>query len=282
MDLPTLNAELGAFAPAADLSDLASLSLRGEFLFPVPSILTANPKLLGYYRLLLGFSQKELFVKAKLGRFKPMEEKGAMSPAVAEELPDLCRAFAARASELLRELGPERFSVEFLDDLTLLTVGPQLRGSNNTKIGKLANQAVFDLIHSIVAHGIEKETPTRLEIRMSSGRKAIIAFSPDPDITIVEEARKIVAIEVKGGGDKSNIWNRLGEAEKSHQSAKQKHFVEFWTIHNVPDLDLALAREKSPTTNQFYSLRDMVPGSEELGRFRADVISRVGIASQPI
>lgn len=59
LELTTVNAELDEFAPAADLKRLASFGLRGEFLFPVPALLKANPKLLGYYRLLLGFSQKE-------------------------------------------------------------------------------------------------------------------------------------------------------------------------------------------------------------------------------
>jgi len=66
--------------------------------------------------------------------------------------------------------------------------------------------------------------------------------------------KSVVAIEIKGGADKSNIWNRLGEAEKSHQSARQHGFVEFWTIYNVPELDQAKAKEKSPTTTRFYSL----------------------------
>src|SRR5438045_2950819 len=50
-----LNAELEEFAPADDLQRLAALGLRGEFVFPVPSLLRANPRLLGYYRLLMGF-----------------------------------------------------------------------------------------------------------------------------------------------------------------------------------------------------------------------------------
>src|SRR4051812_22440199 len=57
LELTIVNEELDAFVPAADLQRLASLALRGEFLFPVPSLLVANPRLLGYYRLLLGFSQ---------------------------------------------------------------------------------------------------------------------------------------------------------------------------------------------------------------------------------
>ena len=82
----------------------------------------------------------------------------------------------------------------------------------------------------------------------ASRRKVIITFSSDPDISIFEQIsvnklKNVVAIEIKGGADKSNIWNRLGEAEKSHQSAKRRGFVEFWTIYNVPSLNLAKARE---------------------------------------
>ena len=284
LNLATVNAELDAFAPAADLKLMASLGLRGEFLFPVPAVLIASPKLLGYYRLLLGFSQKELFNKGKLGRFKSMEEKGLIPPKLQAEIPELCHAIAGRASELLHGVGPERFSLELLDDLTLLTLGPQLRGGNNTKIGRLANQAVFDLIKSVVAHSIKKETPSKLELSNASLRKVIISFSTDPDISVVEEdsaksRRKTVAIEIKGGADQSNIWNRLGEAEKSHQSAKQSGFVEFWTIYNVPHLDLAKAHEKSPTTNRFYSLQELTnPNSEMLNDFRDRLISLVGIA----
>ena len=216
-----------------------------------------------------------------------MEEKGVMSARAEPDIRDLCKAFSERASELLQAISVERFSLELLDDLTLLTLGPQLRGSNNTKIGQLANQAVFELIHSLVGHAVEKETSSRLQLRNASKRKVTIAFSADPDISVVEEAskssrRNIVAIEIKGGADQSNIWNRLGEAEKSHQSAKQSGFVEFWTIYNVPQLDLGKAREKSPTTNRFYSLRDLLlPKSEALDDFRDRLISSVGITASP-
>lgn len=284
LDLSTLNVELDAIAPAADLKALASLGVRGEFVFPTPSLLRANPRLLGYYRLLLGFSQKEFFSKSGLGRFKGMEERANLSARCDAELADLCGAFAERASELLADIGVARVSLDLLDDLTLLTLGPQLRGSNNTKIGKLANQAVFEIIHRIVAHAIESKTDTRLELRNASKRKVIIAFSSDPDISLVEEAsakarRNIVAIEIKGGADQSNIWNRLGEAEKSHRSAKARGFVEFWTIYNVARLDLPKAREKSPTTNRFYSLLELLTaGSDSLEDFRDRILSLVGIA----
>jgi hypothetical protein len=210
LDLSQLNAELDAFASAEDLKKLASLGVRGEFVFPVPSLLRENPRLLGYYRLLLGYSQKEFFNKGKLGRFAGMEEKGKLSSRISDEIDELCLAFCQRASELLNDIGIARVSLDFLEDLTLLTLGPQLRGSNNTKIG------------------------------------------------------------------------RLGEAEKSHQSAKQRGFVEFWTIYNVPTLDLSKAHEKSPTSNRFYSLPELLtPTCAAFEDFRGRLMSLVGIAVGP-
>lgn len=46
------------FARTENLSLLASKGLRGEIVFATPIILKSNPYLLGYYRLLLGYSQK--------------------------------------------------------------------------------------------------------------------------------------------------------------------------------------------------------------------------------
>lgn len=99
-DLAQLNSELDAFTTAADLKKLASLGVRGEFVFPVPSLLRQNPRLLGYYRLLLGYSQKEFFNKGKLGRFAAMEARGKLSARTDAEIDDLCAAFCQRASEI--------------------------------------------------------------------------------------------------------------------------------------------------------------------------------------
>ena len=151
----------------------------------------------------------------------------------------------------------------------------------------LSGKQVFEIIQQIVKHAIVGSTDSCLELLNASRRKVVIAFSADPDISIFEEIaagklKNVVAIEIKGGGDKSNIWNRLGEAEKSHQSAKRLGFVEFWTIYNVPNLNLRKAREKSPTTNRFYSLIELSSStSEEFSDFRDTLMSLVGIASAP-
>lgn len=265
------------------MNELASHGIRGELLFPVPCLLEANPRLIGYYRLLLGFSQKELYYKGGLGRFASMEKRGTISPDIREELSELCKAFCMRSSELISGLGIQSLSAPMIDELTLLTLGPQLRGSNNTLIGRLANDAVFQIIQSIVNPSVIKRTNSRLELENAAGRKVVIAFSADPDISIVERTsdggtRNIIAIEIKGGEDQSNIWNRLGEAEKSHQSAKQSGFVEFWTIYNVGTLSLAKAREKSPTTNRFYALPELAKqAGDQYEDFRNRIASLVGI-----
>ena len=77
LDLRTINVELDALVPPNDLAQLASRGIRGELLFAVPCLLNANPKLLGYYRLLLGFSQKEFYNKSKLAWLEGLESKGA-------------------------------------------------------------------------------------------------------------------------------------------------------------------------------------------------------------
>jgi hypothetical protein len=283
IDLSCLNKELDGFAPKRDLQLLAANGIRGEFVFAIPLILRTKPNLLGYYRLLLGFSQKEFYSQSGLGRFKAMEMEGKLPPRAEREIEELTKALNNRASELLNEIGFENVTLNLLEELSLLTLGAQLRGGKNTRIGKLANRAVFEIIQQIAGGSLVAASNTSLELRNAAQRRVIISFSADPDISIREELapgklRDVVAIEIKGGTDKSNIWNRLGEAEKSHQSAKQRGFAQFWTIYNVDRLDLAKAREKSPTTQKFYNLRDLSSAaSPEFLDFRDQLIALLGI-----
>jgi hypothetical protein len=69
--------------------------------------------------------------------------------------------------------------------------------------------------------------------------------------------RQLIAIEVKGGTDFSNIHNRIGEAEKSHQKARAEGYAECWTVVNVDRIDLDMARRESPSTHRFYRLSDL-------------------------
>jgi len=286
IDLSKLDKELSSYVPQDSLKALAKRGLRGELVFPVPYLLETNPYLLGYYRLLLGFSRKE-FYKTKFGvsRFESMEKKGTLTKKNREVLPELCKGLIRSAVYLIEGIGVDRVSREMMDDLTLLTVGPQLRGGENVKKGIAGILVVFRTIYDIVKHAAISSSENKIEILNAAGRNVLIELSPDPDIVIREEIskgvyRNIIAIEVKGGMDFSNIHNRVGEAEKSHQKARAAGYTEFWTVLNTDRIDMNMVKKESPTTNRFYQLSALkLADSEEYKDFKDRVISLTGIPS---
>ena len=110
----------------------------------------------------------------------------------------------------------------------------------------------------------------------------MVQIASDPDITIQEvmgsgAIRYLIAVEVKGGRDFSNIHNRVGEAEKSHQKARADGFTECWTIVNVDRTDFGKAKRKSPSTDRFYRLSDLIDqGSPTYRDFRDRVQALTG------
>lgn len=62
-----IDPELHRLVPASSLNYLASLRLRGERVFPIPSLIRHAPQLIGYYRMLLGVSKKDFSQANKLG-----------------------------------------------------------------------------------------------------------------------------------------------------------------------------------------------------------------------
>jgi len=282
LEIPKIDAELGNFVSRKGLQKVAGWGLRGEIVFPVPCVLQANPKVLGYYRLLLGFSQKQFYgAQYGLGPLRSMEEKGLLSSGNAAFIPDLCQTLCASADLFVQ--GIDVLSQESVHELTLLTLGPQLRGGTLNTLGIRATMRIFDLISSIIKPSVVSGTDRSIRIQNAAGRPVRIEFASDPDICIREELpsgkfRNLVAIEIKGGRDYSNIHNRIGEAEKSHQKAKKGGYVECWTMVGVMELDMAIARRESPTTDRFYLIEKLTDErSTEFEDFRENLLSRVGI-----
>ncbi len=179
----------------------------------------------------------------------------------------------------------QKISANLLDDLTLLTLGPMLRGSANVRKGSAGIRTVFNAINEIVEAAVTSLSNSQITILNAAGRTVLIEFAADPDIIIREEMRtgqyrQLIAIEVKAGSDFSNIHNRIGEAEKSHQKAKSGGYVECWTVVNVDRTDITTAHRESPSTNRFYRTSDIVgaEGDDYLD-FRDRVISLTGIVS---
>lgn len=287
LDIAQIDQALNQYVPEQSLAALAGYGLRGELMFPVPPILAKNPYLLGYYRLLYGFSQKQFYsTDTGAGPFKPMEANGRFTDRHAEHLPKLCEALIPAGVRLLAGIEEHGFGGRLLEDLTVLSVGPQLRGGINAKRGVAEIENVIDEIHEIVKQSVVDKTPSRIVLLNAAGRRVFIETAPDPDITIRQEMaegelRTVVAMEVKGGSDFSNIHNRIGEAEKSHQKARAAGYVECWTVVNVDRFDEEMAQRESPSTDRFYRISDLskregAPYSD----FRNRIISLAGIVDQ--
>lgn len=279
LDISNMDMELAQYVPKYVLTKLASFGLRGETVFPVPLLLSQNPYLLGYYRLLYGFSQKEFYGKSGLGRFKLMEDKGRISLKSQGEIVKLCKVLIKSGTFLANEI--DNFSINLLHDLQLLTVGPQLRGSMNNEYGQIATQKTFNFLKELLKDYIVHFTPSNIEIQNEAGRNVVIKFSSDPDIAIIEKIstgwRYLVSIEIKGGKDISNIHNRIGEAEKSHQKSKTIGYFEFITILSI-DFDYEILKKESPTTNHFFNL-DKISHIDniEFTKFKAIISSILSI-----
>jgi len=282
LEITQIDQQLADLASHSSLRKVAGWGLRGELVFAVPCVVGTNPRLLAYYRLLLGFSQKQFYGnRYGFAPFKSMEYLGQISPGNMARLNELCKALCASAEVLVENV--QHLSRETVHELTLLTLGPQLRGGALNILGNRATRKVFDLISSLLSDEAVAEGERSLEVQNAAGRLVRVEFAADPDICIREELpsgrfRNLVAIEIKGGRDYSNIHNRIGEAEKSHQKAKSEGYVECWTMVGVAQLDMDLARRESPTTDRFYHIDQIVDSSsEEAGDFRENLLSRIGI-----
>ena len=278
LEITELDTELARYVPHERLGRVAAAGLRGERLFPVPLVLQKAPRLIGYYRLLYGISQKSFY--REFGPFKSMEDRGNISARALPDLASLCASLCETAWLLVENVAD--VDAARIRDLQLLTLGAQLRGGHLNKIGRVATAIVFKRIRAAIADSaIEEEDESYILVRNASALRVRIQFSTDPDIAISMELTSgfgnRLAVEIKGGTDVSNVHNRLGEAEKSHQKAQEQGFTEFWTIVNAP-VDEETARRESPTTQEFFQLSEIIdPSNSEWVRFRDELTSRLGI-----
>lgn len=259
----TVKEQLATYVPQDVQQILAAAGVRDEHVFPVPVVLAAKPTLIGYYRLLLGIPQKSFYKGGTgMGQFKSMESRGLLKPNKRPDLEGFCTAMAHSLAELVRQMSPQ-FSTRDVGELPLLTLGSQFQGGNNNTIGKQATLDVFVSVSELVKNHIQSEDTRTITLTNASGRKVVIALASDPDIRIQEEfepgqLRNKVAIEIKGGTDISNAHNRAGEAEKSHQKAKNQGFRDFWTLISKAGLNVDKLKSESPTTNSWFDVAQVL------------------------
>jgi hypothetical protein len=271
-----------AYVPAEAQKVLAEAGIRDEHVFPIPAVLEKKPTLVGYYRLLLGISQKRFYRKGTdMGPFKAMETRGVLNPKKRPDLEHFCTVMAGNLAELVSQISP-RITARDISELPLLMLGAQLYGSNNNAIGRQATREIFLSVAEIVGRYIVSRDAAKIMVRNASERKVVIALGSDPDIRIQEEfdgsLRNILAIEIKGGSDISNAHNRAGEAEKSHRKAKKQDFRECWTIISLTGVDPAMLRQESPTTDWWFDVAQVLAREGADWRdFRSRLAGAVGI-----
>jgi hypothetical protein len=285
LDPAVLKQQIGHFVSPAAQRILAAAGIRDEYVFPLPAVLEAKPSLLGYYRLLLGLPRKSFYTTATgMGRFRGMETRARVTERQKGALPELCQTLGEAFADLVLQMSPS-VTTRDVDELPLLTLGSYFQGRNNTEIGKEAIHNVFLNIVEVVRPHVVDQGESSVRIKNAAGRLVTISLASDPDVRIQEEfeeeTRNRVAIEIKGGTDKSNAYNRAGEAEKSHIKAKKQGFRDFWTIIATKGLDLTKLRQSSPTTNSWFdSAQVLGRQGDDWEEFRSRLSGEVGIPTR--
>jgi hypothetical protein len=263
-----LKQQITQYAPPDAQRILAGAAIRDEMVFPTPIVLEAKPTLIGYYRLRLGSPQKTFYGSATgLQRFKRMESDGVLTDRLRMALPDLCSGMSQSLAELVYQVSPQ-ITPRDVAELPLLTFGSFLQGQNNVAIGAQATKDVFLAVADIVRAFLQKHDERLLVVKNASNRVVRITLASDPDIRIEEESEgtsiRKVALEIKGGTDVSNVHNRAGEAEKSHQKARRRGFRDYWTIIATKGVSVDALRHESATTMSWFD------AAQILGRHGSD------------
>lgn len=93
-----------------------------------------------------------------------------------------------------------------------------------------------------------------------------------------DQIDKTLAVEIKAGADGSNLYNRLGEAEKSHITARNAGFTDCWTIVNTPAFDEPKAKKTSPSTSRFYRLAEILDATTLAHvDFKSRLLAKIGL-----
>jgi XcyI restriction endonuclease len=278
-----LRSQLAGYVPSDVQQILAAAAIRDEYVFPTTVVLEKRPTLLGYYRLLLGVPQKSFYSSGSgRGLFKSMEQRGVITDTQKALLDQLCKTMSDALAELVRQMSPA-ISQRDVSELTLLTIGSQFQGGNNVVIGRQAIEALYLSVREVVKACIALAQKDKIVVTNSASRRVTLSFGADPDLRIQEElaaghVHNKVAIEIKGGTDRSNAHNRAGEAEKSHQKAKAQGFNDFWTIIAKKGLSLETLKSESPSTNRWFDVSQVLGRTgEDWQEFRRRLAVAVGI-----
>ncbi len=279
----TLHQEIVCYVPDEGMQKLQSLGIREEVVFALPCVLKRNPRLLGYYRLLMGISEKQFYtVSSGLSSFRAMEHEGRIEPRSDEDVIGLCQAINGAMNVFLGAASDDSLKID-LNDLPLMTLGVYVDGVWRNIIGQQATLHVFNAIKTIVKEIVDcvtRDEEKRICFKGANDCRYGIFLGSDPDISVTEnDDRKILCIEIKGGQDVANVHNRAGEAEKSHQKATQEGWREKWTLIYLSGLQEEQRNKlstESPSTDRWFDINEVCAQSgQSYQDFKAAIISKL-------
>ena len=288
IDPEVLHAEVLTFIPKDCLQILQRLGIREETVFVLPCVLKENPRLLGYYRLLMGISEKQFYAGSTgLAAFKALERDGIVS-ASRQVVDDLCRALNESLGSLLKRVDKKSLKRD-LKELPLMTLGAYADGAWRNVVGQQASAYVFKTIKEIVRASdaqIVSDDAKRLVFRNNSAWEYLVISGVDPDISVFlnrEIQTKLLCMEIKGGQDVANVHNRAGEAEKSHQKALKEGWSERWTIiylEGLQENQKRLLQTESPSTSQWFDVNEVcVQSGKSYDSFKNALLTRFSLSS---
>ena len=287
IDPDVLQAEIAQFVTKDCRMILQGLGIREEVMFALPCVLKSNPVLLGYYRLLMGISEKQFYTTGTgLAMFKKMEHNGKIHAREEKELGDLCCAINYTMELLLRGVDRSNLAQD-LAELPLMTLGIYADGVWRNIIGRQAALHVFETIREIVKSSqgvLVTDEEKCFRFKNHAGQIYRVISSSDPDISVFLEGQpeeKIFCIEIKGGQDIANVHNRAGEAEKAHLKAGQAGWREKWTVIYLVGLEHKQANKlftESPSTDKWFDINEVCAQSgKTYDLFKNAIDSRFGL-----
>lgn len=279
-----LHKEIVDYVPTNGMKILQRAGSREEVAFALPCVLYKNPRLLGYYRLLMGISEKQFYTRASgLSSYKCFEHEGKIGHHSSNDIESLCMAINKNMDDFLSNANKTSLS-EDLKALPLMTLGVYVDGVWRNIIGTQAANHVFDTIKAIVTEtgaDISDENDGFSFVNKQNENVTVLPAS-DPDISITKnDGFKLLCIEIKGGQDVANVHNRAGEAEKSHQKAKKDGWKETWTIIYLVGLQKeqrCKLNTESPSTDMWFDVNEICSrtGASFL-KFKQEIMKRIGL-----
>lgn len=272
--------------PGNGLGLAQQLGIRDELVYALPCMLRQEPALIGYYRMLLGYSLKQFYAtESGLSSFREMEE-GIIPQSISDEdLLLFCSIFNDSMSEFLVQAKRDSI-IKDLRDLPIMTLGVYVDGVWRNRVGQGAAESVASSMLDILTHSdyekISGDAPSEFVLLAPDGfRRFRVHSASDPDIAVTEitnsSERKVLCIEVKGGQDVANVHNRAGEAEKSHQKAKRDGWPKTWTVilwSSLSEEQRKKIQVEAPTTDEWFDVNQVCSESgESYKRFSERLVS---------